>query len=82
MSSNEKISGFVKMYKENKGWGFLTSDGYYPNDYFVHISNVSNADALIEGQKVEFRGVDDSKGKSAKDVMVIENVNSSSENSK
>ena len=60
-------TGTVKFFNAAKGFGFIEQGGGQP-DVFVHISAVERAGmrSLIEGQKVSFGVVNDSRsGKSA-----------------
>jgi len=63
--------GTVKFFNANKGYGFIEpEDG--AKDVFVHISAVerSGMHSLVEGQKVSFEVVQDSRsGKSAADNL-------------
>ncbi|GAB4515096.1 MAG: cold-shock protein [Roseibium sp.] len=63
--------GTVKFFNANKGFGFIQpEDG--ASDVFVHISAVERAgiQSLVEGQKVSFDVVKDSRsGKSAADNL-------------
>jgi CspA family cold shock protein len=65
-SSAISITGKVKWFDENKGFGFVQSnDG--GKDVFVHISVLSNSGVtrLMEGQSVTMRVVDTPKGREA-----------------
>ena len=60
-------SGTVKFFNSTKGFGFIEQGNGQP-DVFVHISAVERAgmSSLVEGQKVSFDVVKDSRsGKSA-----------------
>ncbi len=63
--------GTVKFFNANKGFGFIQpEDG--SSDVFVHISAVERSGllSLVEGQKVNFDIVKDSRsGKSAADNL-------------
>lgn len=64
-------TGTVKFFNSTKGFGFIQpEDG--ASDVFVHISAVERAGlhSLVEGQKVSFDVVKDSRsGKSAADNL-------------
>ena len=51
---SEKIQGTVKWFNENKGFGFIESEG---KDYFVHFSaiQVEGFKTLAEGATVLFK---------------------------
>ena len=58
----EKISGMVKWFNTNKGFGFiLTNDG---REVFVHYSDImiEGFRNLLEGDKVYFNITDNGKG--------------------
>ena len=61
-----RVTGKVKWFKSDKGFGFLTTDA--GTDVFVHYSSISGRGyrTLTEGQKVTFVVVDEAKGKNAK----------------
>ncbi|WP_299473809.1 cold-shock protein [uncultured Roseibium sp.] len=63
--------GTVKFFNASKGYGFIQpEDG--AKDIFVHISAVERAgmQSLVEGQKVNFDVVEDSRsGKSSADNL-------------
>ena len=65
------MSGFVKWFKNEKGFGFIE---YKPNqDVFVHYSaiNMEGYKTLNEGDYVNFEMIETSKGLQALDVKVI-----------
>jgi len=67
----EKETGTVKWFNESKGYGFITrAEG---EDVFVHFSAIEGSGfrTLLEGQRVEFRMDEDSKGPCAVDVRAI-----------
>lgn len=53
--SNGKITGSVKFYNPNKGFGFISPDGGGA-DIFVHVTSLkaSNIETLKEGDVVSF----------------------------
>jgi cold shock protein len=59
-----RISGTLKFYNANKGFGFITPDDG-SKDVFVHASALerSGIDTLNEGDKVTFVLEDDRKGR-------------------
>lgn len=70
-SSAVSVSGTVKWFDDNKGFGFVQSnDG--GKDVFVHISILapSGVQSLAEGQPVTMRVVDTPKGREALSISV------------
>jgi CspA family cold shock protein len=63
-------TGKVKFFNEEKGYGFVIEDETN-NEYFVHITEVSNADVLKEGDTIEFEVAESEKGKNAVSVTVV-----------
>jgi CspA family cold shock protein len=65
-------TGLVKMYDENRGFGFIKPDGGGA-DVFAHAKSIIGASELIPGQLVEYAVTfDDRSGKyRAADVRVI-----------
>jgi CspA family cold shock protein len=66
---NDRITGTVKWFNAEKGYGFITPDNGTP-DVFVHYSAITmqGYKSLDEGTKVEFEVVDGPKGKQANSV--------------
>jgi CspA family cold shock protein len=65
-------TGIVKMYDEDRGFGFIEPDDGSA-DVFVHAKNIVGASMLIPAQAVEYESVfDQQRGKyRASDVRVI-----------
>ena len=66
------MTGKVKWFNEEKGYGFITSDE--GKDIFVHYSAIQ-ADgfrSLEEGQKVSFEIVESDRGQQAANVVVTD----------
>ena len=63
------MTGTVKFFNMDKGFGFITPDGG-GKDVFVHISAVqaSGMTSLSENQKVSFETEEDQRGKGPKAV--------------
>ncbi|MBL8538258.1 MAG: cold-shock protein [Hyphomonadaceae bacterium] len=61
--------GVVKFFNGARGFGFITPDGGGA-DVFVHVSAVERAGLtqLVEGQRVNFQTLPDTKGKGPKAV--------------
>lgn len=66
-----KIKGTVKWFNQQKGFGFIQSDG---KEYFVHFSaiQVNGFKTLKEGDIVLFRNGSAQKGLSAEEVQIIQ----------
>ena len=69
-----RISGSVKWFNDEKGFGFLTRDDG-EKDVFVHFSAIQDEGygrrSLAEGQKVEFDVVQGQKGPAAENVTKV-----------
>ena len=66
------VSGTVKWFNAEKGYGFIAQDGGGP-DVFAHYSNImgSGYRDLSEGQHVEFRIVQGEKGPQAEEIVLV-----------
>jgi CspA family cold shock protein len=64
--------GTVKLWNEDRGFGFIRPDGDGP-DVFVHAKNLDGASELVPSQRVEYETeFDRTRGKyHAADVRVI-----------
>jgi cold shock protein len=64
-----QMTGTVKFFNQDKGFGFITPDGG-AKDVFVHISAVqgSGLNGLADGQKVAFDTEPDKRGKGPKAI--------------
>ncbi|MDR3501724.1 MAG: cold shock domain-containing protein [Legionella sp.] len=67
---SEKINGTVKWFRDDKGFGFIQSEG---QEYFVHFSGIlgNGFKSLPVGAKVSFNLTKGTKGMQAHDVEVI-----------
>ena len=68
-----RISGSVKWFNSEKGYGFIARDDGQ-GDCFVHHSAIQaeGFKSLNEGDKVEFEIVDGQKGPAASGVVVVD----------
>ena len=66
------MRGRVKWFSDQKGFGFIESDG--GGDVFVHFSgiNMPGWKALVEGDAVEFDVVKSEKGPKADNVTLLD----------
>ena len=64
-----RITGKVKWFNENKGYGFIVGD--QGKDIFVHYSEIRDDGyrTLTEGEVVEYELMDSPKGPQAKSVL-------------
>ena len=62
------MQGYIIHFNKEKGYGFIRTDKHEEN-IFVHISEVSNANELEQGQEVEFKIEKTKKGLSAVQVV-------------
>ena len=69
-TEESKYKGVVVKFFKSKGYGFILDDN--SNYYFVHTSEVLNAEKLIVNSEVTFRKNESSKGLSAFDVEVVQ----------
>ncbi len=68
---SERVTGTVKWFNDQKGFGFLSRDN--GDDVFVHYSAIESQGfrSLAEGDAVEFSIVQGPKGLAAADVRKI-----------
>ncbi|ALB64408.1 Cold shock protein CspA [Cronobacter condimenti 1330] len=69
---SDKMTGLVKWFNAEKGFGFITPDNG-SKDVFVHFSAIQNNGfkTLEEGQKVSFSVENGAKGPAAANVTAI-----------
>ncbi|QSP94787.1 cold-shock protein [Marinobacter salinisoli] len=65
------VTGTVKFFNEDKGFGFITREG--GPDVFVHYSAIQGGGfkTLAEGQQVEFTVTQGQKGPQAENVVAL-----------
>ena len=68
---SEKITGTVKWFNENKGFGFIEREG--GPDVFAHFSAIQSSGykTLAEGQRVEFVVTDGQKEPQAEEIVAV-----------
>ena len=70
-----RITGTVKWFNDEKGFGFITRDDGQ-KDVFVHHTAIQQANggfrSLSEGQRVEFDVVQGTKGPAAENVTKVQ----------
>lgn len=68
---SDRITGTVKWFNENKGFGFISREG--GPDVFAHFSAIqgSGFKSLEEGQHVEFVVTAGQKGPQAENITVV-----------
>jgi CspA family cold shock protein len=70
--SDSTVSGVVKWFNDEKGYGFIAQEG--GADVFVHFRAINGTGrrSLSEGQKVTFAVVDGQKGPQADNVTIVD----------
>ena len=68
-----RVSGTVKWFNDEKGFGFIQPDGE-ARDAFVHHTNIQGNGfrSLAQGQKVEFDLITGEKGPAAQNVLKMD----------
>ncbi len=66
-----RMSGMVKFFNKDKGFGFITPDDG-GKDVFVHVSAVQRAGVphLMDGMKISFATEDDTRGRGPQAVSL------------
>jgi len=69
--SDERVSGTVKWFNAERGYGFVLKDGDEANEYFVHYSYIQmeGYKTLRAGQDVTFALIETDKGIQAQEVI-------------
>lgn len=68
---SNKITGTVKWFNENKGFGFIERES--GEDVFAHFSAIESTGykTLAEGQRVEFIVTQGQKGPQAENIVAL-----------
>lgn len=68
---SDKITGTVKWFNEDKGFGFIQREG--GPDVFAHYTAITGEGykSLAEGQSVQFEVVDGQKGPQAANIVAV-----------
>jgi CspA family cold shock protein len=68
--TEEIVSGEVKWFNAERGYGFILKDGDESTEYFVHYSYIQmdGYKTIRAGQRVTFKLVETDKGIQAQDV--------------
>ena len=68
---SDKITGTVKWFNEDKGFGFIQREG--GPDVFAHYTAITGEGykSLAEGHSVEFEVVDGQKGPQAANIVAV-----------
>lgn len=72
MSGEEFVTGTVKWFDPDKGWGFITLPGG-GLDVFVHANQLSKSaiSILAEGDRVKFQTAKGTKGAFACNISIV-----------
>jgi len=71
---NDRFSGVVKWFSNERGYGFVLKDGDESGEYFVHFSSIvmDGYKTLKAGKKVAFELKETDKGTQAVNVVLNE----------
>lgn len=61
------MKGTVKFFNMKKGFGFIAGDD--GNDYFVHVSGITEGVEIADNDEVEFEAVEGNRGPKAEKVV-------------
>lgn len=69
--AEERVSGIVKWFSSERGYGFLLQDGDETTEYFTHYSyiDMDGYKTLRAGQVVTFALIETDKGIQAQEVI-------------
>ena len=62
------LSGIVKVWNREKGWGFISGDD--GEDYFANVSNVRVGQAIKIGVRVQFDTSETQRGAVAENITL------------
>ena len=66
----ETLTGTVKFFKSEKGFGFIVADDY--REYFAHRTQLAGCDELKKGQRVSFAaGIGRDQQLFARQIVVV-----------
>lgn len=66
---NNYLTGKIKFYNKDKGFGFIYCETK-KQDYYFNIKNINNGDIPNENDVVTFKTIDNPKGISAVDITI------------
>ena len=66
----DRVTGVVRWFSEEKGYGFAVQDSGGANDVFLHRTQIGTA-CLTEGDRIEFAVTSTAKGPRAIDVRAV-----------
>tara|TARA_Y100001970_G_scaffold122961_1_gene152401 strand:- start:1490 stop:1684 length:195 start_codon:yes stop_codon:yes gene_type:complete len=62
------LSGRIKVWDQNKGWGFIEGDD--GEDYFVNVKNLRSGQSIRVGSQVKFDTEESNRGPQAVNVTL------------
>ena len=62
------LSGRIKVWDQNKGWGFIEGDD--GEDYFVNVKNLRSGQSVRAGSQVKFDTEESNRGPQAVNVTL------------
>ncbi len=62
------LSGRIKVWDQNKGWGFIEGDD--GEDYFVNVKNLRSGQSVRVGSQVKFDTEESNRGPQAVNVTL------------
>ena len=60
------VSGIIKIWKEDEGWGFIECDD--GEDYFFNIANIRKGQKISKGDAVKFDSIETMRGCEAENI--------------